>query len=385
MTNRQTYSIDEIKGMLLARVREVAHRYAPPAEGSYEAFGKYFTLNPGRHDRSVGSFYIHLSGADAGKWCDHAVESRGGVGFGDIIDLIALSCHCDLKDALAEARAFLGLHTLSPEEQARRKEQEQKAAKEREAAVERDKIKIKKRRKQAQAIWLSGQEKIKGTPVEFYLRDTRGIDLAQLGRQPRALRYHPEVFYQHVDQSTGEVIELKLPAMLAIVNNKHGEPVALHRTYLGRDASGRWGKADLPCGKAKKVLGLYQGSWINLWTGEGPRGGKGKSLSAAHGAQHVYISEGIEDALSGVILLPAERFIAAISLSNMGSVDLPACVEAVTLIADQDDHPQAQAQLTRVVAKHQAAGRRVRVWQNPLGGKDLNDALRAVQEEDDDE
>ncbi|KAB6717728.1 toprim domain-containing protein [Roseobacter sp. TSBP12] len=381
MNTRQTYSIDEIKHMLLGRVGEVAQHYAPPANGSYEAFGKYFTLNPGRADRSVGSFYVHLSGPNVGKWADHAVESTPGIGYGDILDLIALSCRCDMQGALAEARAYLGLQTLSAEDRARREEAGRKAAQERKAAEARDKEKAKKRADQALSIWLSGQEKIRDTPVEAYLRDARGIDLAQLGRQPRALRYHPETFYQHIDRETGEVFEAKLPAMLAIVNNKHGKPVALHRTYLGRDAQGRWRKADLPCGKAKKVLGAYRGDWINIWTGAGPRGGKGKPLSAADGAQHVYIAEGIEDALSGVCLLPEARFIAAISLSNMGGLDLPRCVERVTLIADRDENEAAKAQLQLAIRQHQKAGRVVRIWQNTIGGKDLNDALRAVRGE----
>jgi hypothetical protein len=382
MTSRQTYSIDEIKNMLLARVSEVAQHYAPPTNGSYQAFGKYFTLNPGRADRSVGSFYIHLSGPDAGKWCDHAVESAPGVGYGDIIDLIALSCRCDLKGAVREARAYLGLETLSADDRARREEAARRAAQDRKARADRDKDKAAQRAKQAFAIWASGQEKIRNTPVEEYLRDARGIDLARLGRQPKALRFHPEVYFRHVDPETGEIIEGKFPAMLALVNDKRGNTVALHRTYLERCPRSRvWRKLTVPGASSKKVLGSYQGAWINIWTGSGPRGGKAPSLSAAHGAQHVYIAEGIEDALSGVCLLPDHRFIAAISLSNMGSLDLPDCVESVTLIADQDENAQARAQLQRAISMHRAAGRVVRVWQNRTGGKDLNDALRALKGE----
>nr|WP_252729582.1 toprim domain-containing protein [Pacificibacter marinus] len=166
--------------------------------------------------------------------------------------------------------------------------------------------------------------------------------------------------------------------MLALVNNKHGEPVALHRTYLGRAADGTWGKANLPCGTPKKVLGSYGGAWINIWTGTGPRGGKAGSLTADDKPKHVYIAEGIEDALSGVCLLPDARFLSAISLSNMGTLDLPPCVRSVTLIADLDENATARKQLDMAVRAHQRAGRSVKIFQNKWGGKDLNDALRDV-------
>ncbi|MCB1349833.1 MAG: hypothetical protein KDK11_14790, partial [Maritimibacter sp.] len=112
MTGRATYSIDEIKDMLLARIGEVAQHYAPPAKGSHTTYGKYFTLNPGRADRSVGSFWVQMTGAKAGKWRDHATGD-----FGDVLDLIGLSLGItDPAAQLKEARAFLGLATLGPDE-----------------------------------------------------------------------------------------------------------------------------------------------------------------------------------------------------------------------------------------------------------------------------
>ena len=69
---RYAHSIDDIKHMLLAQVDRVAQTYAPAAPGSYTDKGKYFTLNPGRVDRNVGSFYVNLSGPYAGRFHDHA-------------------------------------------------------------------------------------------------------------------------------------------------------------------------------------------------------------------------------------------------------------------------------------------------------------------------
>lgn len=380
MGERQSYSLDEIKGMLLDRRHQVARAYAPPGPGSYEDKGAYFTLNPGRADRSVGSFVIWLEGPRMGRWRDFASGQHG-----DLIDLIALNLGCDLKDAVREARGFLGLMSDAPEDVARRKAAAERAKRlAEEARIKGAEIREQHRRA-AVALWLDGRERIAGTPVEFYLRDGRAIDLAALGRQPRALRYHPNCYCRQViarethDPETGEVIPARIfegsfPAMLAIINDAQGKPVACHRTWL-QFRAGRWQKADVP--KPKKVLGDYAGGAIHLWSGLGPRGGKGRRLAEAEPGSHVFLSEGIEDALSCVMVLPEARVLAAISLSNFAGVALPPTIAEVTLIADQDAGDPAQAQLARAIEAHAQAGRRVRVWKNGEGGKDLNDALRA--------
>lgn len=377
---RQSYSLEEIKGMLLDRRHQVAQTYAPPAPGSFTDKGAYFTLNPGRADRSVGSFVVWLEGPKMGRWRDFATGQHG-----DLIDLIALNLGCDLKAAWREARGFLGLMSDAPEDVARRKAAAERAKRLAEEARRRDADDRERKRKGAVALWLEARERIAGTPVEFYLRDERGIDLAQLGRQPRAIRFHPNCYCRQViakethDPETGEVIPARIfegsfPAMLAIINDAQGRPVACHRTWL-QFRGGRWQKAGVP--KPKKVLGDYAGGAIHLWSGIGPKGGKGKRLAEAEPGSHVFLSEGIEDALSCVMVLPDARVLAAISLSNFAAIALPPAIAEVTLIADQDEGDQAQDQLARAIEAHAKAGRRVRVWKNQDGGKDLNDALRA--------
>lgn len=367
---RQSYSIEEIKGLLWERRREVAMHYAPPRGDWYEDRGLFFTLNPGRADRRVGSFVVALDGDKAGRWNDYATGEHG-----DLIDLIRLSLGCAMQDALREARSYLGLRHDNPEDAARRKAAAERSLRLAEEARAKGREQAERRRKGAVALWLSGQERIQSTPVEYYLRDTRGIDLAQLGRQPGALRYHPAVRYKHLDRETGEVWDCEMPAMLAIVNDGQGRSIACHRTWLSMHPSGRWDKAPVP--KPKKVLGDYAGGSIHLWRGILPGGKRGKPLADAPAGSHVYITEGIEDALSAVILLPEARVIAGISLSNFGGVQLPDTISTVTLIADRDPGADAQRALARAIATHQRAGREVRIWQNRDGGKDLNDALRA--------
>jgi len=378
VTTRPTYSIDEIKSMLLGQLDSVVARYAPPASGSHTTMGVYYTLNPGRADRSVGSFCIRMSGPKAGRWNDYAVGSVQGEGFGDVLDLIALSLNCDLTEAIKEARSFLGLQTDSPDDVARRKRAAELAAARQKQAAAKDKETREKRARAGHAIWLGGQERIKGTPVEFYLRDARGIDLAQLGRQPGVLRYVPSLNYYHEDPQTGEVFEGAYPAMVAIITNVRGMVAGVHRTWLAPRPDGRWGKAPVPA--SKKVLGDYSGAAIHIWKGIGPRGGKPQGLSHAPAGTHVFIAEGIEDALSCVMLKPDARVLAAISLGNLGQVQLPDTVSDVTLVADLDENETAQKALQRAIAQHQKRGRVVRVFQNTWGGKDLNDALRAAQQ-----
>lgn len=114
--SRQTYSIDEIKLMLVAQVEAVARHYALCLRSAYVDGHQYWTLNPGRGNRSVGSFVVHISGAKCGRWNDYATGEHG-----DLIDLIALALGCDARGALREARSWLGLETDSPEDIARRK------------------------------------------------------------------------------------------------------------------------------------------------------------------------------------------------------------------------------------------------------------------------
>jgi hypothetical protein len=364
---RQAYSIEEIRALLTDRAEDVAQRYAP-APGSYTDGHDFWTLNPGRPDRKIGSFVIHTSGPRAGTFKDFA-SGHGG----DLIDLIALALGCPVPEALREARRFLGLAHEAPEDIARRKRALAEAEARRRAAEAERAAADAKRARLAQALFLSARPDILDTPVGAYLRG-RDIDLAQLPRLPAAIRYLPDCLWQEVDPETGEVREARLPAMVAPMV-RGSEIVALHRTYLAIGAGG-WGKAPVP--RPKKVLGRTGGAAIRIWAGIGPQGGKPVPLNQAGPGQHVWISEGIEDALCAALALPEARVLAAYSLGNIARIDLPANVATVTIVADRDPSPDAQEQLRRAVEAHRRAGREVRVWQAPAGtgAKDLNDWWR---------
>lgn len=367
--SRPRASVAEIRALLEERALDVAQHFAPPARGSYLLGDQWWTLNPGRPDKTVGSFVVNVSGARMGTWVDYATGAHG-----DLIDLIGLRMGLDNRGALEEARRWLGLDADTPAAREARRVAMVRAQERREAADRAVSEQRARRARAAQALWLSAEPHLRGTPVEAYLRDARGIDLARLGRQPRALRFDPRHAYKHMDPQTGEVFEGVWPAMLALVVGGDGAPVALHRTWLAQGPQG-WGKAPVPV--QKKVLGNFAGAAVNLWSGIGPRGGKGVPLRACPPGTRVYITEGIEDALSVVVLMPDARVLAAVSLSNLGAVSLPVNVAEVVLVADRDEGAQARELLARAVSAHASAGRRVRLWQPPEGCKDINDALRA--------
>lgn len=365
---RQHVTVEEVKDLLHAQRYQVAYAYAPAAQGSYEDGDGYWTLNPGRPDRKVGSFVVWIEGAKAGRWNDYATGQHG-----DLLDLIALNLGCDLKTAFREARSFLGLQADDPADIARRKAAAERARQLRADAERKGREDKEKKRRAAFALWLSAQERIAGTPVEAYLLN-RAIDLRQLGVQPRALRYHHGLSYHQVAPETGEVFEGRAPAMVALITDVAGKPVAVHRTWLAIGPDGRWGKAPLP--KAKMVWGDYRGAAIRLWRGLSDRGGRGAPLAKAEHGARVYLTEGIEDALSVAMLLPHARVLAAIANTNFANVELPPVVTEVVIVADQDADPDVRAVTERAVQAHAKAGRVVRVWRNQHGGKDINDALR---------
>jgi hypothetical protein len=369
-------STETIRQALQGLMPDLAFRLAPQAGNWWidAATGRYWTLNPGRADTRVGSFFVELSGDNAGRWHDFATGDHG-----DIIDLVGLALNLSPRDRFAEARRIAGLEAETPQSKADREKRAQEARQRRRRQEADRRAELDRRRRKAAGLWLACRPEIRGTPVEHYLRG-RGIDLAAFGRQPACLRYHPELRYgeDRVDPETGEVTELrwKFPAMVTAMV-RGGQIVAVHRTWLALDDSGRWDKA--PVRKPKKEWGDPKGATINLWTGTGPRGGKAARLAECPPGTRLYIAEGIETALSAVMLHPEARVIAAATLGNMADVVLPANVAEVVLIQDHDESAAAKAAFARAVAAHTAAGRVVRVHKPEAPEKkgfDLNDELR---------
>lgn len=297
-----------------------------------------------------GRIRVHLSGAKAGVWAVFAGSERG-----DALDLVAHALYAgDKKAAWRWALNWLGLESAAAPEVRRRIEPAPMPDGAAEAAASAGR---------AKALWLKGKP-LPGTPAAAYLAG-RGIDLAELGRVPGALRFNPATFCA----DTGG----PMPAMLGLVQ-RYTEQVAVHRTYLGQRPDGTWGKAKLE--NAKKVLGLYRGGFIPLW-----RGASGKPIAEHPEGDTLAITEGIEDGLTVALHQPTWRVIAAISVSNFAHVQLPPSAIDLVLVWQRDgENPHVRAARKAAERALLEQGRSVRLFETEEGYKDINDwhqALRA--------
>lgn len=239
-------------------------------------------------------------------------------------------------------------------------------------------------------LWRGSQE-ARGTVVEAYLREGRGLRLEAIGGLPRSLRLLPARDYWH----EGRVVH-RGPAMVAPLVTGDRRVVGAHITWLAADGSG---KAQLPedeDGKplpAKKMRGTAWGACV-------PLGGRAAAMQGG---------EGIETALSGACAAPNLPAVALGSLGNFAGAGLwqapgrrrkhphkegvwlpnpapdperpgwlpPEGCREFTWLADLDagDAPSAERLLQRGCRRLAAAGIAVRVAR-PDEGDDFNDLYR---------
>jgi hypothetical protein len=299
------------------------------------------------------SFGVVLVGPKRGLWHDF-----NGGDSGDAFDLVAgARFGGDKKETYKWAVQWLGLAASSPEHNAQTNAPPPNET----APPGAPDPEVRARQRGALRLFLDAQPSLAGTPAALYLA-ARGIDLAELGRQPRSLRFFPELWNRESLRSW--------PAIIAAITDGAGKHIATHRTWLAKDAEGVWRKA--PLREPKMCLGPMAGGSIRLW-----RGASGKPLAQAPEGETVAIAEGIETALSVVIACPELRVLSAVSLGNMARVVLPAAVRTVILCADNDGNNAAAARgLARAVTHFAEGARVVRIARSPIG-KDFNDALRA--------
>jgi len=201
--------------------------------------------------------------------------------------------------------------------------------------------------KQASALRLwAGSGSATGTPADAYLV---GRGLPGLATSP-ALRFRADT--PHPERG-------RLPALVALVTDAAGAPIAVHRTYLRRDGS----KADVAPVKAS--LGPLWGGAIRL----DPI------------AREMVVGEGIESAASAGRLLGLPAW-SALSSGNLGrGLALPPEVRSVVIAADNDP-PDAHGKRSGPDAARDAwhrwtaEGRTVRIATPDREGSDFNDVLR---------
>jgi hypothetical protein len=339
----------DLARMLAARIRALATELLP--RGTRDGLEWRAGSVAGEPGNSLG---VHLAGQRAGVWCDFASGESG-----DALDLVAAVRFAgDRRAAMTWARVWLGLPnssdgvgaTTTPRDLPYQPETARQTA---------DADEHGARQRAALEMFLGAKPSLAGTPAALYLA-ARGIDFAELGRQPRSLRFAPHL----PNRESGR----NWPAMVAAITDANGVHVATHRTWLAKSADGTWRKA--PLRNPKMTLGSFAGGAVRLW-----RGSSDKSLTQAPDGETVAIAEGIETGLSVAIACPERRVLCAVSLANMPNLVLPSAVRTVILCADNDGQNVAAARaFARAVTRFANGGRAVRIARSPIGS-DFNDAL----------
>ncbi len=287
------------------RAEEVCRAYLPHGRRQ----GRYWTAGDIRGARGRSLFVRLTPPGVPGKWTDSAEGTHG-----DLLDLIRHRMGgVPLRDAMAEARAFLALPaapaagsgtTYNPSEAARR-------------------------------LWQRCRA-IDGTHAEAYLR-ARAIHRCRFP----ALRFHPSLFYR----DGGGV--RRLPALVAAVTahagehpgseehsgpgehpglddrsgpgqqSAHGAIVGVHRTWLDPR---RPAKADVSF--PRKALGRVHGHAVRFGDPD---------------AGTLVVGEGIETMLSIVTAVPAVIAAAALSAGGLGAFTPPAGIARLVVACDNDE------------------------------------------------
>jgi hypothetical protein len=292
------------------------------------------------------SLAVTLWGPKQGRWFDYAAGEGG-----DALDLVAgVKFAGDKREAFRWARDWLNLPERQREPIRRLAQQRPPIDENYSRAIER--------------IWLESRQLERGDPVDRYLTG-RGIVLAELGRAPGALRFHPNLWNSQTKRSW--------PAMVAAITAPDGAITAVHCTWLAADPIAVT-KAPIPdrhgpTGGAKRTLGPYRGGCVHLW-----RGDSGKRWSEMRENEILMVGEGIEDTLSAVFNRSAWRAACAVALSSMFVLELPLQVGTVVILAQNDRPDSDAAKLLRKVAKRWVdEGRKVRIVRPPVSLKDWND------------
>jgi hypothetical protein len=182
-----------------------------------------------------------------------------------------------------------------------------------------------------------------GTPVETYLR-TRGIALPI----PPALR-----FLQHSPHRNGGYY----PAMVAPIVNVNGQQIAVHKTFLRPDGSG---KADLPKAERRETCGPMKSGSVRL--------------AQPRPEVPLIIGEGIESTLSAMQIFGLPGW-AALCANGIEALELPSDIRKIAIAADNDENGVGQEAALSTYQRRIAEGRSAEILLPPNVGQDFNDAL----------
>lgn len=197
----------------------------------------------------------------------------------------------------------------------------------------------------AENLWHKASPLTGFDPVSVYLAK-RGIKLAPL---PHELRYLADALYVHDDKS-----RTRHPAMLARFAAPDATRWTVHRTFL--DEKGN--KADLP--KRKMFV-----------PGPCPQGG---AIRLAHSAETMGIAEGVETALSAMLLNDVPVWAAA-DAGKMTRWQPPPAAKNIIIFADEDSSYTGQRAAVDLAHRLVSEGYHVDVRYPGSMDTDWNDVL----------
>jgi hypothetical protein len=199
--------------------------------------------------------------------------------------------------------------------------------------------KAERNRRLAWQLWTAARDP-GGTPVERYLCG-RGLVLPPAP----VLRFLPRCW----NKESGK----EIPAIVARTDGPNGEFVAVHRTWLQPDDSG---KADLR--EPKWSLGPVSGGAVRL----------------APAAESLLVAEGIETCLAAMQLTGLPGW-AALSAPGIRALLLPSMVRTVVIAADNDASGAGEAAAREAAERWLWEGRHVRLMLPAAINNDFNDEL----------
>jgi phage/plasmid primase-like uncharacterized protein len=190
-----------------------------------------------------------------------------------------------------------------------------------------------------------------GTGVIAYLA-ARGLPLRH---QIEDLLFHPKLAQWERGQQNHKksIVVADWPAMVAIVRNKIGEVVGIHRTYLDRDCTRK-----APIDRNKRMLGDCAGGAVRL----GPP------------AESMTTCEGIETGVA-VLLDQGGPVWAGLSTSGLAAVELPDAPmgQNITIAADNDANGAGEKAAKKAAARWIVEARRARIIMPPVIETDFAD------------
>jgi putative DNA primase/helicase len=184
-----------------------------------------------------------------------------------------------------------------------------------------------------------------GTAVEAYLR-ARGITLP-VPATLRSLSMHGP-YGRHPSGA-------RRPQMIALVENIEIGPVAVSRTFLARDGSGK---------AAVRPVRIFSG----------PVRGGAVRLGSIRPDRPLVLGEGIETTLSVMQACHLAGW-AALSASGIEKVVLPTEAHIVLICADHDANGVGERAARRAAKRFVSEGREVRLALPPEAGTDFADLL----------